>query len=157
MNNIRLELTENAYLEHFFRFQCDEEARLLAAFMSENSTDKAAFLEKWQRFLTDPSINHRTIFVGDEIVGSVSKFVLEGDAQIAYWIDKKWWGKGIATHALKEFLTIESIRPLFLGVAFDNIGSQRVAEKSGFTRIRTETSFATARQAEIQEYIYRID
>ncbi len=31
----------------------------------------------------------------------------ENEAEITYWIDKKFWGQGIATTALKELLKIE--------------------------------------------------
>ena len=41
--------------------------------------------------------------MNNEIVGSISKFVMEGDNEITYWIDKKYWGKGIATTALQNF------------------------------------------------------
>ncbi|RYF99627.1 MAG: N-acetyltransferase, partial [Chitinophagaceae bacterium] len=40
--------------------------------------------------------------------------------------------------------------------AFDNIGSQKVLEKCGFTKIGNDRGFAHARQAEIEEYIYKL-
>jgi RimJ/RimL family protein N-acetyltransferase len=42
-------------------------------------------------------------------------------------------------------------------VASDNAASMRVLRKSGFTIIGTETSFAPARQCEIEETILRLD
>jgi hypothetical protein len=50
---------------------------------------------------------------------------MEGDAEITYWIDKKFWGQGVATKALKDLLMIEKTRPVFGRVAFDNLGSQK--------------------------------
>jgi ribosomal-protein-alanine N-acetyltransferase len=47
----------------------------------------------------------------------------------------QFWGKGIATKALTEFLNIETIRPIFGRVAFDNFGSQKVLEKCGFDKV----------------------
>ena len=88
--------------------------------------------------------------------GSISKFEMEGDAEITYWIDRNFWGKAIATTALKNFLTIEKTRPIFGRVAFDNIGSQKVLEKCGFVKIGTDKGFANARQTEIGEFIYRL-
>jgi predicted acetyltransferase len=37
---------------------------------------------------------------------------MKGGTEITYWIDRNFWGKGIATTALKHFLTIESTRPI---------------------------------------------
>lgn len=102
-------------------------------------------------------MNNQTIIADTVIVGSIAKFVLEGDAEITYWIDKAFWGKGIATTALKNFLKIEKTRPIFGRVAFDNMGSQKVLEKCGFVKIGTDKGFANARQMEIEEFIYRLD
>lgn len=79
-----------------------------------------------------------------------------GDAEITYWIDKGHWGKGIATKALKKFLTIEPARPLFGRTAFDNFASQRVLKKCGFEKIGIDKGFANARGEEIEEFIYRL-
>lgn len=57
--------------------------------------DKAAYIAKYSKFLEDPTINNRTINVNEEIAGSISKFILQGDAEITYWIDKKHWGQGL--------------------------------------------------------------
>jgi RimJ/RimL family protein N-acetyltransferase len=44
---------------------------------------------------------------------------------------------------------------LYGRTAFDNIGSQRVLEKCGFVKVGTDTGYANARQANIEEYIYK--
>lgn len=143
-------------LEFFFNFQLDEEANYLAAFTPKDRLDKTAFIEKHSKFLSNPTINNQTILVDNVIVGSVAKFEIEGDAEITYWIDRNFWGKGIATTALKNFLTIETTRPILGRTAFDNFGSQRVLEKCGFIKIGKDKGFANARQAEIEEFIYKL-
>jgi [ribosomal protein S5]-alanine N-acetyltransferase len=153
---ITLSKTEPVELETLFQFQCDREAVYLAAFTPADPNDKTFYIERYTRFLADPTINMRTIKLNEEIVGSVSKFVMEGDAEITYWIDRKYWGQGIATAALREFLRAEKIRPLYARVAFDNVGSQKVLEKCGFMKIGNDSGFANARQTEIEEYIYRL-
>ena len=154
---IFLAKTAAADLDTFFHFQLDEEANYLAAFTAKDPHDKAAYINKHTPFLSDPTIHSRTIMVNDVIAGSISKFVVEGDAEITYWIDKQFWGKGIATAALQDFLKIENTRPLYGRVAFDNYGSQKVLEKCGFVKIGSDKGFANARQTEIEEYIYRLD
>ena len=153
---IKLRPTEIPDLDHLFEFQLDEEGGYLAAFMPKDHADKSAYLAKYTKLLNDPTVNNQTIVIGDTIVGSIAKFVMEGDAEITYWIDRKFWGQGIATKALKKFLTIETARPLFGRVAFDNFGSQKVLEKCGFIKTGTDKGFANARQAEIEEFIYQL-
>lgn len=155
--NITLSQTEKADLPTLFHFQLDEEANYLAAFTAKDSGDQTAYLEKYTRFLTDPTINNQTIRADGEIVGSIAKFVIENDAEITYWIDRKYWGQGIATTALRAFLDIEKARPLHGRVAFDNYGSQKVLLKCGFIKIGTDKGFANARQMEIAEYIYLLE
>jgi RimJ/RimL family protein N-acetyltransferase len=155
-NKIILTETKIEHLDLFFEFQTDKEAIYLAAFTSKDPNDKTAYIEKMSRHLADPAINNKTIIVHNEIAGSIAKFVMEGNVEITYWIDRKFWGQGIATTALKEFLKIELTRPIHGRVAFDNFGSQRVLEKCGFVKTGKDKGFANARQAEIEEYIYKL-
>lgn len=125
--------------------------------MAKDHTDKEAYVGKYTKLLANPEVNNQTILINNTIVGSIAKFIIEGDTEITYWIDRKFWGQGIATEALNEFLTIESIRPIFRRVAFDNFGSQKVLEKCGFVKIGSDKGFANARQTEIEEFIYKLD
>lgn len=103
-HQISLRPTTVKDLEIFFQFQLDKEAIQLAAFAPKNPTDKIAYITKYTKHLEDPTIRSGTIMVGKQIVGSIAKFVVEDDAEITYWIDRKFWGRGIASAALKEFL-----------------------------------------------------
>ncbi|HEX3080270.1 MAG TPA: GNAT family N-acetyltransferase [Puia sp.] len=143
-------------LESFFVFQLDKDGIFLAAFTPKDPTDKAAYISKYSKFLDDPTINMKTILVGNRIVGSIAKFEIEGNAEVTYWIDKDFWGQGIATSALKHLLNIEKKRPITGRTAFDNVGSQKVLEKCGFVKIGTDKGFANGRQAEIEEFIYKL-
>lgn len=153
---VKLRQTPKSDLECLFQFQLDKDANYLAAFTPKDPTDKEAYLEKFTKILNDPTINMQTIFIDETIVGSIAKFEMEGDTEITYWIDKNFWGKGIATTALKNFLTIEYTRPIFGRVAFDNLGSQKVLEKCGFIKIGKDKGFANSRQTEIEEFIYKL-
>ena len=155
-NSIILCETEQEDLNTFFQFQLDQEANYLAAFTAKDPTDKAAYLEKYSRHLADPTIHMRTIKLDGVIVGSIAKFMLQNEAGLTYWIDRKYWGRGIASAALHHFLKIEPARPIHASTAFDNYGSQKVLEKAGFVRVGTDKGFANARQAEIEEYLYKL-
>jgi ribosomal-protein-alanine N-acetyltransferase len=154
--HIILTRTEGEDLHRLFEFQLDQESNFLAAFTAKDPNDKKAFIEKYTRHLADPTINMMTIRANGEILGSIAKFVMEEEAGITYWIGRKYWGQGVATTALRKFLEMEPARPIYGRVAFDNYASQRVLENCGFVKTGTDRGFANARQAEIEEYIYRL-
>ena len=156
-DQVKVRPTTEEDLNVLFHFQLDEEANYMAAFTPKQPLDLEAYLTKYRPFLDDPTINNQTILLEGEIVGSIAKFVMEGDAEITYWIDRLYWGQGIASTALTLFLKLELTRPLYGRTAFDNIGSQRVLEKCGFVRTGEDKGFANARQAEIEEFIYRLE
>lgn len=154
--NIKLRPTEISDLDNLFQFQLDKEGGYLAAFMPKDPTDKSAYINKHTKLLNDPTVNNQTIIFDNTIVGSIAKFIMEGDTEITYLIDRKFWGQGIATSALNDFLKIELTRPIYGRVAFDNFGSQKVLEKCGFIKVGTDKGFANARHAEIEEFIYKL-
>ncbi|WP_092737579.1 GNAT family N-acetyltransferase [Hymenobacter psychrophilus] len=153
---VTLRPTQDADLDALFEFQLNEEAAYLAAFMPQNHTDPVAYRAKYCRFLRDPTIHMQTILVDGVLAGSIAKFEIEGDAEITYWLDRSFWGRGVATAALRHFLLIEPARPVFGRVAFDNFGSQKVLTNCGFRKAGTARGFASARQAEVAEFIYQL-
>lgn len=157
-NQIKLKLrpTEISDLDTLFQFQLDKEGGYMAAFMPKNHADKTAYLIKFTKLLSDPTVNNQTILINNIIVGSIAKFEMENNSELTYWLDRNYWGRGIATKALKEFLIIETKRPIFGRVAFDNLGSQKVLEKCDFVKVGSGKGFANARQTEIEEFIYKI-
>jgi ribosomal-protein-alanine N-acetyltransferase len=154
--DIKLRPTQISDLDTLFQFQLDKKGGYLAAFMPKNPADKAAYIIKYTKLLGDPTVNNQTIVIDNIIVGSIAKFTIEGDTEITYWIDRNFWGQGVATKALKDFLVNETSRPIFGRVAFDNFGSQKVLKKCGFVKIGSDKGFANARQAEIEELIYKL-
>lgn len=128
----------------------------MAAFTSKDPSDRAAFDAHWQRIMADKQVTNRTILVDGRVAGHVASFVMFGDLEVTYWIDRAYWGQGIATRALAEFLeNVQKKRPIFGRAAKDNLGSRRVLEKCGFKYIGEEKGFANARGREILEVITR--
>lgn len=154
--DIHLRKTILSDLDYFFTFQLDEEANYIAAFGAKDPHDKESYIQKYAKFLDDPTIYMCTILVNGVIAGSIAQFVMHGDAEVTYWIDKTYWGQGIATAALRQLLSEVRIRPVFGRAVIDNIGSQRVLEKCGFVKVGTDKGFANARQAEVEEVIYEL-
>ena len=143
-------------LDVLFLHQADELANRMAAFTADDPSDKIAFQRHWEQNLSDTNNRIRTIVWRGEVAGYVSSFELLGKPSIAYWVGRDFWGRGIATAAVKQFLHIVPERPLFARVAADNLGSIRVLEKCGFVRAGTERSYATGRRSEIDELIFRL-
>ncbi len=83
---------------------------------------------------------------------------VEGDARYAgYWIEKAYWGKGIATDALKNLLSIVTMRPLYARVARHNIASIRVLEKCRFMVVKSEDGSSGDDGGDIDEYLFELN
>ncbi len=141
----------DADLPTLFEFQRDPVASRMAAFVSKDPSDRAAFDAHWKKLRNDPAIVLRAIVEDGRLAGSVARWDLAGKPQVTYWIGREFWGRGIATRALAAFLEIVTVRPLYASAASDNAGSLRVLEKCGFRRTGEESAFAPGRGAEIVE------
>ena len=128
--NIRLREVEPDDLPLFFAHQQDPVAVEMVAFTSR---DRAAFDQHWAKLLADETNLVRTIVVDGDVVGNIGSFTRDGVREVGYWIDRAYWGRGVATAALAAFLRLEQTRPLYAGVAKHNAASLRVLEKCGFT------------------------
>jgi RimJ/RimL family protein N-acetyltransferase len=140
-----------------FEQWADPVAVQMAAFTAPDHMDRDAFERRWSRLRADETVLNRVIVVDDEVAGSIGSWGDAGEREVTYWIGRSYWGKGIATDALKAFLAVERSRPLHARVASDNVASRRVLEKCGFRVIATERGFAEARSAEIEELVLRLD
>ena len=142
----------------FFEQQLDQEAISMAAFTAKDPTDREAFMVHWHKILGIKTCIIRTILYNGQVAGSVSSYEEEGKPEVTYWLGRKYWGKGIATWALKELLAHHSRkRPMYARVAKDNLGSCRVLEKCGFKIIGEDKGFANARGQEIEEFILELE
>lgn len=92
-----------------------------------------------------------TVLVDERIAGYVLCWEQEGRHLIGYWIGKDFWGKGIATGALKLFIGQLKWRPLFAYVAKHNIGSVRVLEKCGFNLLSNGVFYSELHGREVEE------
>ena len=153
---IELRPVDVADLDTFFEHLQDADALWMAAFTPPDPSDRETFDAHWARLLADETIVTQTILVDGVVVGHIASFDMMGDREITYWIDRGQWGRGIASAALTRFLDIETARPLHGRAAADNRGSRRVLEKCGFVHVGDERGFATARDEEIDEVVYRL-
>ena len=128
--NIQLREVEPGDLPLFFEHQRDPIAVEMVAFTSR---DRAAFDQHWAKLLANATNLVRTIVVDGQVAGNIGSFTRDGEREVGYWIDRAYWGRGVATAALSAYLGIEQTRPLYAGVAKHNVASLRVLQKCGFT------------------------
>jgi RimJ/RimL family protein N-acetyltransferase len=128
---ISLRRVEVADVDIFYEHQSDPVATEMAAFPAR---DRATHHEHWtKRVLVNPSGIARTVLVDGAVVGNIISWVDEdGRRLIGYWIGREFWGRGVASAALAEYLREVDERPLHAFVAVHNKGSRRVLEKNGF-------------------------
>jgi RimJ/RimL family protein N-acetyltransferase len=119
-------------LDAFFEHQREPEANEMAVFPAR---DRQSFDAHWRRILADDSTTNKTIVHEGEVVGNIACWRQEGLRHVGYWIGREFWGKGLATRALRELTEELSERPLYAWVATTNVGSIRVLEKCGFVQI----------------------
>lgn len=143
--------------ERLFELQRDPEAHRMAAFTHLDPDDRDGYLGWWGRILGKSSVVARAIEVDGELVGSVLSWSGPDGRELAYWLGRAWWGRGVTTAALKAMLAELDARPLLARVASDNVGSVRVLQKCGFVEVERMMGFAGARGEEIEETVYRLD
>lgn len=117
-------------LEVLFTHQSDTIANQLAQFPPRN---REVFLAHWQQnILYNQQVLARAIWVDGMLVGNILNFQHQGQSQLGYWIGREYWGQGIVTQALKLFLPLVSVRPLFAHVAKHNHPSLRALLRQEF-------------------------
>lgn len=128
-DQIRLRELTASDLPTLFAHQDDPEANRMALVAPRTWE---AFEAHWSKVLTNPEVTARGILVGEELVGQVSCFKMDGRWWVGYWIDREYWGRGVATQALAMLLPQVAVRPIYACVAVENVGARRVLEKCGF-------------------------
>lgn len=148
---VRLREVVESDLEVFFEHQLDPVGSHMAAFTARDPADKDAFMAHWAKNLADDTTVNRTVLADGQVAGYIASFLWDGKREVGYWIGREFWGRGVATRALKAFLEIVESRPLYAAAAADNAASIRVLEKCGFVVAGRSTGFANARGVEIEE------
>ncbi|MFJ6565026.1 GNAT family N-acetyltransferase [Streptomyces sp. NPDC091412] len=136
----------------FFRQMNDPEALRMAAFTPKDPADHDAFTAHWRR-LRASSVVLRTVLLDGDVVGSAAVYGEPGEREVTYWVDRAYWGRGVATAALRALLAEVPERPLYARAAADNAGSLRVLAKCGFLESARARGFAEARGEEIDEVV----
>jgi RimJ/RimL family protein N-acetyltransferase len=121
--------------------------------------DRDAFMDHWTtRVLGDEDVMAQTVLVDGVVAGNVVSFrsPVAPRREVGYWIGREFWGRGVATAALRRFLERERTRPIYAGVVTHNLGSIRVLEKCGFLLVE-EGASPGSRDDALEEVLLRLD
>jgi RimJ/RimL family protein N-acetyltransferase len=135
-------------LSYLYDMQLDPESNRMAATIPRT---EEAFRSHWAKSLADPGSTTRAVLVDGALVGYISCFPMDGQDHIGYWIDRAYWGLGIASRGLQLLLREVTSRPLVATVATSNGASIRVLQKCGFVVERVRLSPASDRYPECEE------
>ncbi|MEU0075316.1 GNAT family N-acetyltransferase [Streptomyces sp. NPDC006332] len=149
---ITLREVHDSDLPVFFRQMNDPEAVRMAAFTPKDPADRDAFDALWKGIRASDAVA-RTVLADGDVVGSAAVYGEPGEREVTYWVDRAYWGRGVATAALRALVTEVPERPLYARAAADNEGSLRALEKCGFEVAARERGFANARREEIDEVV----
>ena len=115
----------------FFEHQREPEANEMAEFPAR---ERDAFMAHWHnKILRNETGIAKTIVVDGRVAGNILSWEQDGHREVGYWIGKEFWGRGVATTALRRLLDLVATRPLYGHAAKHNAASIRVLEKCGFT------------------------
>lgn len=148
--SVRLRPVQPGDLPRIYDLQLDPESNRVAVTFPRT---REAFDSHWANVLADPGITARVILVGEELVGTISCFPMDGQDHVGYWIDRAYWGMGIASKALQLLLQEVAKRPLVAAAATSNRASIRVLQKCGFVVERVRLSPASDRYPECEETV----
>lgn len=133
-------------LDVLFEQQREPEAVAMAIFPAR---EREAFDAHWRRVLANDRNVVRVIEVDGEVAGNIGSWEQDGKQLVGYWLGRKFWGRGLATAALGEFVDELGVRPLHAWVAASNVGSIRVLEKCGFVEVGSHTT-------DVEEFLFEL-
>jgi RimJ/RimL family protein N-acetyltransferase len=157
MGEIGLRAVRDDDLDAIYDQMRDPVAVRMAAFTAEDPDDRVAFDAHFVRLRTDPEILMFAVTMDGELVGTAAAFPVGDDTEITYWLDRAWWGRGIATRAVELLVDLVPLRPITARAASDNAGSLAVLRKVGFRPVGKEVAYATGRGEEFEETVLRLD
>jgi RimJ/RimL family protein N-acetyltransferase len=129
--DVALRPIDDSDLDALFDQMRDPESVQMAAFTAKDPNDREAFDTHMSKVRASAEVTSRAVIRGGRLVGSIASFVMDGDTEVTYWIDRSVWGQGVASEALAVFLDTVAVRPLYARAASDNIGFAQGPEEGG--------------------------
>ena len=136
--NLHIEPTTRAHLDDLFEVKNDP--AVLAWIPGDYPLDRQRFdAHQVPQADAGPTVDQAgyTIIVDGEVAGQIGHFSRHGtDHEVGYFVGERWWGRGVATDALRRFVAelrgLGFSGPLYATHAVENEASARVLAKAGF-------------------------
>jgi RimJ/RimL family protein N-acetyltransferase len=149
MTTVLLRDVDEADLEVFYEQQLEEEAVRRAQFPAR---DRERFMTHWRtKVLGNPTGHVQTVTVDGEVAGNIVAWWQDDKRCLGYWLGQRFWGRGVGTAALRQFLQREKVRPLYADTFVGNTASVRLLQRCGFQPVGTE------RDGELEFVVLRLD
>lgn len=132
---VRLRTVRPDDLPIFFEHQCDPAAAAMAGFTPRS---RPAFDDHWRRIISEPMSIVSTVEADGDVAGYVSLFTRDARREIAYWLGREHWRRGIGRQAVSSFLALNPDRPVFGSVVTGNAASLAILRRNGFVRYTDE-------------------
>jgi RimJ/RimL family protein N-acetyltransferase len=143
--------------ERVFLLESDVVGADMIALLPRAPGDRPGFDRHWDRIRGDPTVVCRVIEADGAFAGYAISFLIYGERQVGYWVERELWGRGIAGTALRLLLAELDDRPLWGRVARSNPASRRVLERAGFGMVATERVLAPRLGVVVDELVLRLD
>jgi RimJ/RimL family protein N-acetyltransferase len=149
MTDVQLRDVDEADLEVFYEQQREEEAVRRAQFPAR---DRERFMTHWRTAVLGNATGHvETVTADGEVAGNILAWWREDKRFVGYWFGQRFWGRGIGTAALRQFLQREQVRPLYADTFVGNTASVRLLERCGFRPVGIE------RDGDLEFVVLRLD
>jgi uncharacterized protein (TIGR00369 family) len=152
--NLRLRPVHEADLAVLHAQQADAEAQRVAGLAGR---ERDAYFVHMGQVLADPANVLRVVEVDGAVAGLVLAFPREGLHELGYWLGRAYWGRGILTRALAEFVPTVGCRPLHAHTAQHNAASLRALQRLGFEQVATRDDFGGDRGPGVPGVVMRLD
>lgn len=155
-NKVRVALRQvnDSDLPVFFEYLRDPEAAAMAAI---DPNDQHSFQKRWINLRRNPEAVVRTIEEPETnaVLGHITGFPDGSDFRVAYWVDREYWGRGVATAALGAFLQEVERRPVYARSPRHNKAAVVVLERNGFHLVGEESGYSADAGQVLDELILR--
>lgn len=155
--DLHLSPVQESDIPALFRFQDDKDAQYQAAGGAAHESEEA-YREFLKRVESKGAV-FRTILLEGAPVGYIAAFDRFELRELSYWIGRKFWGQGLATRAVGQWIKEYPLPEggLYARAVKDHPASARVLDKNGFSAVKEESYFSDIRDAVVEEILYKHD
>lgn len=155
-NKMRVVLREvdDSDLPVYFEYLRDPEAAAMAGI---DPNDQHAFQKQWTNRRRDTESVTRTIEDPESgaVLGYIVGFPDGSDFRVAYWVDREYWGRGVATASLGAFMAEVERRPVYARAPRQNEAAVVVLKRNGFHLVGEESGYSAEAGQVLDELILR--